>query len=255
MVMRKGRNHSDRKLVAVSVAIGLLAGLFVSYYYFAGSYQATESPQISLTIKEPVYSRAQINLVAVDQNGMGISTPLVVEAKPGNGETLANIDKLLFWTDTQQSVQTAKSVAENVTGISASNYDITYSIESNATVVGGPSAGVALTIATIAALKNETIRGDVIITGTINSDGTIGEIGGVLEKATAAKEAGAMLLLVPKGQSMQTYLRPNETCVTKGNSKFCETTYKEETISIGKDAGISVLEVGNVSEAYKYFRL
>jgi uncharacterized protein len=253
MVMR--RNHSDKKLIAVCVIIGLLMGTSASYYYFTDSYTIAAAPQTNLTIKEPVYSRAQINLVAVDQDGNGISTPLIVEAKPGKGETLANIDKLLFWTDTQQSIQTAKSVAENVTGISASNYDITYSIESNATVVGGPSAGVALAIATIAALKNEKIRGDVIITGTINNDGTIGEIGGILEKATAAKQAGAMLLLVPKGQSQQTYLKPDESCITKGRFQFCETTYKSVTINIGKDAGISVLEVGDVAEAYKYFKI
>ena len=58
--------------------------------------------------------------MAVDQNGKGVSTPLVVEVKPGTGEALTNIDKLLFWTDTQQSIQTAKAVAENITGINAS---------------------------------------------------------------------------------------------------------------------------------------
>jgi uncharacterized protein len=253
MVMK--RSHSDKKLIAVSLIIGVLISTSASYYYFTYFYATSAVPHTNLTVKEPVYARAQINLVAVDQDGKGISTPLVVEAKPGKGETLANIDKLLFWTDTQQSIQTAKSVAENVTGISASNYDITYSIESNATVVGGPSAGVALTIATIAALKNEKIRGDVIITGTINNDGTIGEIGGILEKAAAAKEAGAMLLLVPKGQGQQTFLKPEETCVTKGNFKFCETSYKTITVNIGKDAGISVLEVGDVAEAYKYFKI
>ena len=67
----------------------------------------------------------------------------------------------------------------------------------------GPSAGAALTIATIAALKHDSIRSDVVITGTINADGTIGQIGGVLEKAQAAKDIGAKLFLVPVGQGVR----------------------------------------------------
>jgi uncharacterized protein len=255
MIMARRREHSESKIVTVSIVIGILIGLSASYVYFNQLQPSQESQVPNLVIQEPVYSKAQINLVAVDQNGNGITTGLVVEAKPGNGETLTNIDKLLFWTDTQQSIQTAKSVAENVTGISASNYDIIYSIESNATVVGGPSAGAALTIATIAALKNETLRSDVVITGTVNNDGSIGQIGGVLEKAKAAKDVGAKVFLVPLGQGQQTYLRPEENCTTRGRFQFCETTYKTVTINIGKDAGIPVLEVGNVSEAYKYFKL
>jgi uncharacterized protein len=255
MFMARRRNHPHDKLIAVSMLTGLLAGLILSYFYFIVTQPELTAPKENLILQEPTYSKAKINLVAVDQNGNGISTMLIVEAKPGKGETLANIDKLLFWTDTQQSIQTAKSVAESMTGISASNYDLTYSIESNASVVGGPSAGAALTIATIAALKNETIRGDIIITGTVNEDGSIGQIGGILEKAKAAKDVGAKVFLVPEGQGQMTFLRPEESCVTKGSFKFCETTYKTVTVNIGKDAGIPVLEVGNVTEAYKYFRI
>jgi uncharacterized protein len=160
----------------------------------------------------------------------------------------------LFWVDTQYSIQVAKAVAENVTKINASNYDLIYSIESNASIIGGPSAGAALTIATIAVLKNEKLKSDVMITGTINEDGTIGEIGGVLEKAKAAKDIGAKLFLVPKGQGEQTFLKPDEKCVKRGSFTFCETTYQPITVNIGNDTGISVIEVSNITEAYKYFK-
>jgi uncharacterized protein len=161
----------------------------------------------------------------------------------------------LFWVDTQYSIQIAKAVAENVTKINGSNYDLIYSIESNASIIGGPSAGAALTIATIAALKNERLRTDVMITGTINEDGTIGEVGGILEKAKAAKDVGAKLFLVPDGQGEQTFLKPEESCIKRGGFIFCETTYKQITVNIGKDAGISVIEVENVTDAYKYFKV
>lgn len=252
------RQHpKDRGSLTTFLIIGILIGSLATYYYFTAFYsQETTSPQINYNPSaESVSYRVQINLVAVDQNGNGVSTPLIVELKPGTGKALTNIDKLLFWTDTQQSIQTAKEVAENITQINATNYDIIYSIESNASVVGGPSAGAALTIATIAALKHENIKSDVVITGTINDDETIGQIGGVLEKAKAAKDIGAKLFLVPIGQGEQTSLKPQENCVTRSNFVFCETTYVSETINIGKNAGISVIEVENVTEAYKYFKL
>ena len=255
--MRYRYQKTNRKILVVYLIAGILIGLVASYLYFTNYYMAPQEVQVKqivYNVTEPVFSRVQINLVAVDQNGNGVSTPLIVEAKPGSGEALTNIDKLLFWTDTQQSIQIAKAVAENVTGINTSGYDLTYSIESNATLIGGPSAGAALTIATIAALKNENVRDDVIITGTVNEDGTIGQIGGVLEKAKAAKDIGAKLFLVPDGQSIQTFLKPEENCTRRANFIFCETTYKTETVNIGTDAGIAVIEVANVTEAYKYFK-
>jgi len=39
----------------------------------------------------------------------------------------------------------------------------------------------------------------VTLTGTIEADGSIGAIGGILEKAQAAKAAGKRLLLLPEG--------------------------------------------------------
>jgi uncharacterized protein len=259
--MKYRYQRSNKQSFLTIFLIGILIGIIITYSYFT-VYQKEEVQPTQITSQnnynfkaEPVFSHVQINLVAVDQNGNGVSTPLIVEAKPGNGKALTNVDKLLFWVDTQYSIQIAKTVAENITKINASNYDLIYSIETNASVIGGPSAGGALTIATIAALKNEKIRDDVVMTGTINEDGTIGQIGGVLEKAKAAKDIGAKLFLVPKGQGEQTYLKPEETCTRKVGFIFCETTYNQVTVNIGKDAGIDVVEVENVTEAYNYFKL
>jgi len=258
MSMKYNYRKSDNRRIFGYFLFGILIGLaisYVSYYYISGTQQPIiiTQPGPQIIISTPF--TAQINLAAVDQNGKGVTTPLIVEAKAGNGKALTNVDKLLFWVDTQYSIQVAKAVAENVTKIDASKFDLTYSIETNATVVGGPSAGAALTIATIAALENKPIRIDVMITGTINPDGTIGEVGGILDKAKAAKDIGAKVFLVPEGQGEQTYLQPHEACTRRANFLFCETTYEQVTVNIGKDAGISVIEVSNVEEAMKYFEL
>lgn len=190
---------------------------------------------------------------AVDNQGNGVVTTLEVDAVPGTGRTLVDIQNLLFFTDTQSSIQTAKSVAEQISGIDASKIDLIYSINTSAQIIEGPSAGAALTIATIAALENKTLNSSVVITGTINPDGTIGPVGGVVAKAEAAKEVGAKIFLVPIGQGTQTTYQPQTTCQTQGQFTFCQTQYQSVTTNVNTTVGIQVVEVGTIQEALKYF--
>jgi len=198
-------------------------------------------------------SGVSLKIPAVDNQGNGVVTTLKVETKPGEGRVLVNINQLLFWVDTQDSIRTAKKVAENVTEIDASNVDIIYEIETNASIIEGPSAGAAMTIATIAALENKTINQSVMMTGTINHDGTIGPVGGIVAKAKASKDVGATLFLVPLGQAVQTYYKPEEYCKKFGPITYCTTEYKPERIDVAKEVGIQVKEVANIQEALKYF--
>ena len=64
-----------------------------------------------------------------------------------------------------------------------SEYDLVYTIKANATVIEGASAGAALAVATVAALTGKELNSSVMMTGTINHDGTIGPVGGIFEKA------------------------------------------------------------------------
>ena len=65
--------------------------------------------------------------------------------------------------------------------------------------IGGTSAGLAYTLAIYDLIKHgDLARGrSIAATGTIDVDGGVGPIGGVREKAEAAREAGAQLFLVP----------------------------------------------------------
>jgi uncharacterized protein len=82
---------------------------------------------------------------------------------------------------------------------------VTYRFDIEGSFVGGPSAGAAMTIATIAAIENTSVRNDTAITGTVMPDGTIGRVGGILEKAEAAGERGLETFYVPEGQAIRIY--------------------------------------------------
>ncbi len=133
------------------------------------------------------------------------------------------------------------------------DYDIVYTIEANATLIGGPSAGSALAIATIAALEGREPREDVMITGSVNHDGSVGPVLAILEKAKAARERGATLFLVPLLQSRDVIYETKEHCEVFGNNNICTTETRPKKVEVEKEAGIAVREVASIQEAMGYF--
>ncbi len=65
--------------------------------------------------------------------------------------------------------------------------------------IGGPSAGLAMTLGIIDKLSSGRLTGDRIVaaTGTIDQHGNVGDVGGVAEKTIAVEGAGATVFFVP----------------------------------------------------------
>jgi PDZ domain-containing protein len=65
--------------------------------------------------------------------------------------------------------------------------------------VGGPSAGLMLTLGILDLVGDDDLTGGKVVagTGTIDAEGTVGPIGGITLKMAAAKDIGAELFLVP----------------------------------------------------------
>ena len=79
----------------------------------------------------------------------------------------------------------------------AAPFDVDIEVED----VGGPSAGLMLTLGILDLVGEEDLtRGAVVAgTGTIDRDGTVGPIGGIALKMAAAEDIDAELFLVPAG--------------------------------------------------------
>lgn len=238
----------------------LVIGFFIGNYYSVSKvvekevirYQAIPS---SFSWQGAVNgeSSATMRLPAVDINDSGVSASLTVKARPGTGMIFVSLNNVLSKYDTQQSVRMAAQVASKYAGADLSKVDLFYDLFANATMLEGPSAGAALSVATIAALGGKKIRDDVMITGTLNHDGTIGPAGRVIQKAKAAKKAGASLFLVPIGEKDQVDYDEGEHCETYGTMEYCEFELKPKKIDVGKEAGLEVIEVRDVGEAAEKF--
>lgn len=64
-------------------------------------------------------------------------------------------------------------------------------------VIDGPSAGAMITFGVMSALDGKTMTNDFAFTGTILPNGSVGYVGGVVQKIEAAKVAGKRRIFVP----------------------------------------------------------
>ncbi|NLF65553.1 MAG: endopeptidase La, partial [Chloroflexi bacterium] len=76
--------------------------------------------------------------------------------------------------------------------------DVHIHVPEGAVPKDGPSAGVALATALISAFTGRPIRRDVSMTGEITLRGRVLAVGGIREKALAARRAGISTFVMPK---------------------------------------------------------
>ncbi len=79
------------------------------------------------------------------------------------------------------------------------DYTFPFPVSIDVTNIGGPSAGLAMTLGVIDALDGGALTGGhtVAATGTIDAQGDVGDVGGVAQKTVAVENAGATIFLVP----------------------------------------------------------
>ena len=112
--------------------------------------------------------------------GPGVHHPQVHRVDLGNGQTVR----------LELGIQPEDQV----------DYAYPFPVKIDVTDIGGPSAGLAMTLGVIDALTNGSVTGGhtVAATGTIDSVGDVGDVGGVAQKTVAVENAGATIFLVPR---------------------------------------------------------
>jgi uncharacterized protein len=186
----------------------------------------------------------------------GTVLKITVEIRDGTGLVLVNT-AIPTGVDFQTSARTAVMIAQKYTNFDLSKKDVIFSISSGnqqeLQVVDGGSAGGAMTVLLISDISGKPINNKVLMTGTIEDDGSIGKIGGVSEKADAAGKNGAKIFLVPTGQAITQV----QSCDEKraGSFVYRTCTSQDQPLSdlTEKEFGMKVIEINSIIDALSYF--
>lgn len=194
-----------------------------------------------------------MRFVAVDNNGEGVWGDLITEIKPGNGLVLVNINDVLADVNLQYSARLATLVAKNYTQQDLQQTDVIFTIKIDAGFVSGQSAGSTMAASLIAAILDKEVNKSIVMTGSILEDGTVDQAGSIVEKAQAAKKAGATIFLIPKGsgQEINDYGR-EKTCGRYEQYTVCEIVTTQKKVDVNKEVGIDIIEVQTITEALEY---
>ena len=187
----------------------------------------------TLVSAQEIVSSGDIVLLALKDGEAGKSgtvATLTLELRPGNERVFLETFPLTKVT-TQASLRFAQQIACKQTEVDCSKYDFLYTIRALPGIVGGPSAGAAAALLTAGLLLNKTIPQDVAVTGTINSGGIIGPVGGLKYKIEAAT-----------GNNIKTVF------LAKGTKDVKEKNETLDLIKYGRELNLTVREVATLGE-------
>ena len=197
--------------------------------------------------------QATITAPAVERTAdglRGVLSYMTVVTQQGSGHIYIDTWPLAE-VDIQGSARLAVQVACDVVHKNREQYDFFITVRSDSPIIGGPSAGGAMTVAIIASLQGWELSTDVVMSGTINPDETVGPVGGLYQKAQAASEV-AHTFLVPDGQT--TIVVEEQTVKQQGPFTYVTTSQKQlDLVEEGKTMGLQVEEVYDIREAVYYF--
>ena len=244
----------DSRKAFFLIWIALAAGIIIGWQGLQGkqiptAFLATQfSGQTGVELRE---GSIEMPILAVNsQTGEGAVQTARIDLVSGKGRVLFNTNPFVE-PDTQQSVETAAQVAQAITNMRLQKNDLIYQMSAqSAGLVGGPSAGAALTLATWALLEGKKIRKDIAVTGTILPDGQIGQVGGILEKAQAAGKAGVKTFFVPLGESKVVFYE-RQIQERKGQGFILQqVNYIPHSVDLNQamsqEYGMQVKEVGHI---------
>lgn len=249
-------DNMKNKIFLISIISILLLPSF-SYYSNAAITGEIQEGDISLnyrnvTVYAPAVARTESGYTGV------ISTISVTIQNNGSGRVF--VDTLpLTQIDMQGSARLAVKVADTLIkndencNVNPSEYDYFFVVRTSAPIIGGPSAGAVMTVATIALLENWPMNNWTVMTGMINPDGSIGPIGGIPQKIDAAASVGATRFLIPKGQGTYTELVTETTVEGNVRTVITRSVVKYVADYALDNYGIEVIEVEDINEAVRYF--
>ncbi len=191
-----------------------------------------------------------VPIAAVSIGGEGVIGRLTVKISyPGSGKVYISTSPASE-VDTQGSARIAAFAASLLAGVDMLDYDFYYDIESPSIIVGGPSAGSAMALATYQLLVEGGCDSTIVATGMIQPDTSIGPVGGLKEKLEATAREGKSVFIIPAGQEEYTYVARK---VERAGPliRIIEEPVRVDLVEYGKELGVRVISASTLEEAYK----
>jgi ATP-dependent Lon protease len=115
-------------------------------------------------------------------------------------------------------------------------HDLHIHVPAGAIPKDGPSAGVTMATAIVSALRNQPVREDVAMTGEITLSGLVLPVGGIREKALAARRHGIKEFILPARNEPDLAELPPEV---KNGMKFSPVHTLEAALKVALPAGVA----------------
>jgi ATP-dependent Lon protease len=115
-------------------------------------------------------------------------------------------------------------------------HDLHVHVPAGAIPKDGPSAGVTMATAIVSALRDQTVREDVAMTGEITLSGLVLPVGGIREKALAARRHGISTFILPRRNEPDLAELPPEV---KDGMRFVPVETLEEALKVALPPPIS----------------
>jgi len=116
------------------------------------------------------------------------------------------------------------------------NHDLHLHVPAGGIPKDGPSAGVTMATAILSAIKHQAVREDVAMTGEITLSGLVLPVGGIREKALAARRHGIKTFILPARNEPDLADLPAEV---KADIAFVPVTTLEEVLKVALPATVS----------------
>ncbi len=130
------------------------------------------------------------------QNNTGVLTVINLTVTTGSGNVTVSGPAEVGNSTINSSIYAAM-VGASMLGKNYKDYNFYYTIRDSGANVSGPSAGTAMTLLAMSSLSGIDLLNNFTVTGVIEPNGTIGEIGGVFDKIGAAKANNMSFMMVP----------------------------------------------------------
>ncbi len=190
-------------------------------------YQAIQNSRITLSIDHKASESAEVGKIfglgAYGYRGRLMEIEAVAFPAEPKGEGRVRFNDTAG-SMARDSVFNAASVIRGEFGESIYNYDLHINFIGGGQV-DGPSAGAAIYLAILSAIKGIGIWQDIAVTGEISIRGRVKAVGGLHEKIHAARQAGIKKILIP---------------------------YDNHEELSAHDMGIEIIPIASIGEAYSH---